>query len=68
MKFVNRLGGITAEIGRIPTVALVHLAMQMLSVTVQRGNAEMYIRSGLIISREQGLRCDAGFALPVLMP
>ena len=27
-----------------------------LSVTVQWGNAEMYRRSGLIISQEQGLR------------
>ena len=25
--------------------------MQLLSVTVQRGNAEMYRRSGLVISR-----------------
>ena len=32
-----------------------------------RGNAEMYRRSGLVISREQGLRYDAGFAVPVLM-
>ena len=36
-------------------------------VTLQRGNAEMYSRSGLIISREQGLLYDAGFAVPVLM-
>ena len=42
-------------------------AMQLLSVTVQRGNAEMYRRSGLVISREQGLRSDAGFAVPLLM-
>ena len=42
-------------------------AMQLLSVTVQRGNAEMYRQSGLIISREQGLRYDAGFAVPLLM-
>ena len=28
---------------------------------------EMYRRSGLVISREQGLRYDAGFAVPVLM-
>ena len=27
----------------------------------------MYRRSGLVISREQGLRYDAGFAGPVLM-
>ena len=37
------------------------------SVTVQRGNAEMYRQSGQVISREQGLRYDAGFAVPVLM-
>ena len=42
-------------------------AMQLLSVAVQRGNAEMYRRSGLIISREQSLRYDAGLAVPVLM-
>ena len=49
--------------------------MQLPSLTVQRGNAEMYDRSGLIISREKGLsnsreqgsRYDAGLAVPVLM-
>ena len=45
----------------------VRWAMQLLSVTVQRGNAEMCRRSGLVISREQGLRYDAVFAVPVLM-
>ena len=35
-------------------------AMQLLSVTVRRGNAEMYHRSGLVISLEQGMRYDAG--------
>ena len=30
-------------------------------------HAEMYHQSGLVISREQGLRYDAGFAVPVLM-
>ena len=65
--FVNHLGDIAAESGRIPKGAFVRWAMQLLSVTVQRGNAEMYRRSGLVISREQGLRYDAGFALPVLM-
>ena len=64
---MNRLGDIAAESGRIPKGAFVRWAMQLLSVTVQRGNAEMYRRSGLIISREQGLRYDAGFAEPVLM-
>ena len=51
----------------IPNGAFVHWAMQLLSVTVQRGNAEMYRRSGLIISRQQGLRYDAGIAVPVFM-
>ena len=32
------------------------------------GHAEMYRQSGLVISREQGLRYDAGFAVPVLIP
>ena len=72
VKFVNRLGDIAADSGRIPKGAFVRWAMQLLSVTVQRGtvqrgNAEMYHRSGLVISREQGLRYDAGFAVPVLM-
>ena len=44
-----------------------HWAMQLLSVTEQRGNAEMYRRSGLIISREQSMRYDAALAVPVLM-
>ena len=37
--------------------------MQLLSVTVQGGNAEMYRRNGVVISREQGLR----YKVPVLM-
>ena len=50
---------IAAESGRIPKDTFVRWAMQLLSVTVQRGNAEMYRLSGLVISREQGfsLRC-----------
>ena len=61
VKFVNRLGDIAAESGRIPQGAFVRWAMRLLSVTVQWGNAEMYRRSGPVISREQGLRYDAGF-------
>ena len=34
---------------------------------LQRGSAEMYRRSGLVMSCEQGMRYDAGFASPVLM-
>ena len=41
--------------------------MQLLSVMVQRWNVEMYRRSGLIISCEQGLRHDAASAVTVLM-
>ena len=67
VNFVNRLGDIAAESGRIPKGAFVRWAMQLLSVSVQRGNAEMYRRSGLIISREQGLCYDAGYAVPVMM-
>ena len=67
VKFVKRLGDIAAESGRIPKGALLRWAMQLLSVTLQRGNAEMYRRSGLVISRERSLRYDAGFAVPVLM-
>ena len=37
VKFVNRLGDIAAESGRIPKGAFVRWAKQLLSVTVQRG-------------------------------
>ena len=53
---------------RVAAFPRVHCgAMRLLSVTVQRGNAEMYRRSALVISRGQGLRYDAGFAVAVLM-
>ena len=67
VKLVNRLGDIAGESGCIPKGAFVRWAMQLLSVTVHSGNAEMYRRSGLVISREQGLRYDAGLAVPVFM-
>ena len=63
VKFVNRLRDILAESGRIHKGAFVCWAMQLLSVTVQRGNAKMHRRSGLVISCEQGLRYDAGRAV-----
>ena len=65
VSFVNRLGDIAAEQnnGRIPKGACVR--WELLSVTVQRGNAEMYRQSGLVISCERGY--DAGVAVPVLM-
>ena len=67
MWFVNRLGDIAAKSGRILKRAFVRWAMQLLSLTVPRGNSEMYRRSGLVISCERGLRYDAGVAVPVLM-
>ena len=67
VKFVNRVRDSAAESGRIPKGEFARWAIHLLSVTVQRGNPEMYRRSGLIISQEQGLRYDAGFAVPVLM-
>ena len=39
MQCVNRLEDIAAESGLIPKEAFVRWAMQLLSVTVQRGNA-----------------------------
>ena len=57
---------IAAGSGRIPEGALARWAMQLL-LMVLRGIPEMCRRSGLVISREQGLRYDAGFAVPVLM-
>ena len=42
-------------------------ANQLLSVAVQRGDTEMYSQSELVISREQGLRCTADFAVTLLM-
>ena len=67
VKCVNRLGDIAVESGRIPKCTFVRWAMQLLSVMVQRGHAEMYCRSGPIISREQGFGYDSGFAVPVLI-
>ena len=66
VQFVN-LGDIAAESERIPEVAFVCWAMQLLSVTVQKGNADMYRRSGLVISCEHGLRYYAGLVGPVLI-
>ena len=63
----ERLGDIAAESGRIPKGGFLRWAIQLLSVTVQLGNADIFRRSGLIISPEQGWRYDAGFAAPVLM-
>ena len=67
VKLLNRLGDIAAESGRILKVAFVRWIVQPLSMTVPGGNAEMYRRSGLIILPEQGLRYDAGLAVPVLI-
>ena len=66
VRFVDRLGGIAASSGRIPKGAFVRWAMQLLSVAVQKGNAGMYHKLGLVISREQGSKFDAGMEIPVL--
>ena len=51
----------------IPKGAFVRWAMQQLSVAVQRGNAEMYRKNGLVTSRERlGRHHDAGLDVPVL--
>ena len=63
VKFMNRLGDIAAESGRIPNGAFVRWAMQMLSVTVQRGNAEIYRRSGLVMSGESPVKVCVMLAL-----
>ena len=67
VQFMNRLGHIAAESGRIPKGAFGRWAMQLLSVKVQKVNAEMHRWSGLVISHEQRVHFDAGFAVPVLM-
>ena len=43
-------------------------AMQLLSVSLQKGNAEKYRKSGLVISCEQpeGVKHEAGMDVPVL--
>ena len=64
--FVNRLGDIASESGRIPKCGCVRCAMQLLPVTVQQGNAKMYRRSGLVISRVQDMRYGADFAVQEL--
>ena len=60
-------GHCSTESGRIPKGAFVRWAMQLRSVSVLRGNAEMYHRSGLVTSRERGMRCDASLSRPVVM-
>ena len=54
VQIVNRLGDIAATSVRIPRGAFVRWEMPLLSVTVQRGFAEIYRRSGLVMSREHG--------------
>lgn len=43
------------------------MCIRVLSVSVQRKSAEMFCRSGLVISHEEGLHFDAGFAVSVLI-
>lgn len=46
--------------GRIYKAAFLQWAKPLLSVSLQKGHAEMYRRSGIVISREQRLRYDSG--------
>ena len=57
--FMNYLGDIAAS--QVRWVHLCSCTMQLLSVTVQGGNAEMYSRSGsgLVIQHEQGVDASA---------
>ena len=57
LKFVNRLKDIAAESCHTLKGAFVRWAMQLLSVTVQRGNTEMYRRSGFLAGAGFALRC-----------
>ena len=66
LQFVDRLAGIAAESGRISKAAFTRWALQVLSVTLQKGNAEMYRRFGVVIAREEGVRFDTGYDVPVL--
>ena len=66
LKFVDRLAGVAAESGRIPKAAFMRWALQVMSVALQKGNADMYRRFGVVISREEGVRYDPGYDIPVL--
>ena len=61
---VNRLGDVAAESGRIPKAWSARRVMPLLSGRVQRGCAEIYARSGLVMPHEQGLRYGAGLTVP----
>ena len=67
VRFRSRLRSVAAVSGGIPKGAFVRSAMQLLSVAVQTGNAELCRNSRLVISREQGRHWDAALDVPVLM-
>ena len=66
--FLSELGDVAAENGRISKAAFMRWGMQVLSVSLQKGNADMYRAFGVHISREQGSRFDPGCDVPVLAP
>ena len=66
VRFVDRVAEVAAESGRIPKGAFTRWAMRVLSVALQKGNAFMYRKSGLVISREQGVHYEPGLEVPVL--
>ena len=66
LKFVDRLASVAAESGRIPKAAFMRWALQVMSVALQKGNADMYRRFGVVLSREEGVRYDPGYDIAVL--
>ena len=65
MHFIGQLGSIAAGSGHISKRAFLRWAMQLLSVSLQKGNAETYCKSELVISREQGVKYEVGTDVPV---
>ena len=66
LKFMSDLGDVASASGCIPKDAFLRWAMQLLSVALQKDNANMYRRSRLVLAREQGIRYDPGLGVPVL--
>lgn len=65
--FVNELGAVPAASGRIPQGNFVRGPKQLLSVAMalQKVNTQMYCKSGLVMSLQQGLGYHPGRPIPV---
>lgn len=57
VRWLTRIGDIAAESGRTAKGVSVRKALQLQSVEVRRDSGGMYRRSGLVMQREQGMRC-----------